>query len=64
MAKVLTGTDDVNHLRGADGMTLCGIARAGQGAVDGELNCPKCAKVALLAVELVTKAEKREWRKL
>ncbi len=64
MAKVLTGTDDINHLRGADGMTLCGIARAGQGAVDGTLTCPECAAIALNAVELVTKAEKREWRKL
>jgi len=64
LAKVLTSDNDINHLRGADGMTLCGIPRAGQGAVDGVMSCPECAKIALNAVELVTKAEKREWRKL
>ena len=68
MAKVLTDIEDVTHLRGVDGTTLCGEAVDGKlvgGAVtDDILTCPKCAKIALHAVELVTKAEKREWRKL
>ena len=68
MAKVLTDIEDVTHLRGVDGTTLCGESVDGKilgGAVtDGTLTCPKCAAIALKAVELVTKAEKREWRKL
>ena len=64
MAKLLTGVDGVEHLRGAVG-TLCGAMTAENiTAHDGTLTCPVCAKIALDAVELVTKAEKREWRKL
>ena len=62
MAKVLTDLAGVTHLRGADG-TLCGDNEP-MALTDGTLTCPECAKIALLAVELVTKAEKREWRKL
>ena len=62
MAKVLTDDEGVTHLRGHN-LALCG--QHVDGAVtDGTLTCPECAKIALNAVELVTKAEKREWRKL
>jgi hypothetical protein len=64
LAKLLTGMDKLEHLRGACG-TLCGAMTAENITVhDGVLTCPDCAKIALDAVELVTKAEKREWRKL
>ena len=65
MAKVLTDNEGVTHLRAdANGTTLCGASGDDSLVTDGELTCPACAKAALLAVELVTKAEKREWRKL
>ena len=63
MAKVLTDEGGTTHLRGMDGTTLCGKA-IGSSVTDDTLTCPDCAEAALLAVELVTKAEKREWRKL
>jgi hypothetical protein len=64
MAKVLTGVDELEHLRGAVG-TLCGaMTKENIAAHDGELSCPACADIALGAVELVTKAEKRLWRQL
>ncbi len=65
MAKVLTDEAGVTHLRGDNSNgTLCGDSLSTGTVTDGELTCPQCAAVALLAVELVTKAEKREWRKL
>jgi len=65
MAKVLTDEGGTTHLRADEqGTTLCGDTVSSKGVSDGELTCPECAKAALLAVELVTKAEKREWRKL
>lgn len=63
MAKVITDTDGVTHLRGKKD-TLCGQHEGLLGVTDGVLTCPECAEIALQAVELVTKAEKREWRKL
>lgn len=62
MAKVTTDEAGITHLRGAEG-TLCG-KNSSSSVTDGVLTCPECAKIALDAVELVTKAEKREWRKL
>ena len=65
MAKVLTDTGGIKHLRGAAGSTLCRAnVEVCSDTQDGVLTCPDCAKIALHAVELVTKAEKREWRKL
>lgn len=65
MAKVLTGVDGSTHLRGEPIGTLCRTEIPENSTVgDGTLTCPECAKIALRAVELVTKAEKREWRKL
>ena len=65
MAKVLTESGlGTTHLRGVtDEATLCGVETDSR-VSDGELTCPECAAIALRAVELVTKAEKREWRKL
>ena len=63
MAKVLTDKEGITHLRGDDG-SLCGLITADSAGTDGTLTCPECARIALQAVELVTKAEKREWRKL
>jgi len=65
MAKVLTDDKGITHLRGGNGIhTLCGAPAINALVDDGALTCPECAKIALQAVELVTKAEKREWRKL
>lgn len=64
MAKVYTDGVGVTHLRGKDGDTLCGNTPPSQGVSDGVLTCRLCAQIALAAVELVTKVEKREWRKL
>ncbi len=64
MAKVLTDENNETHLRGAGDSTLCGQPLPSNGVTDGVLQCPKCAEIALLAVELVTKAEKRLWREL
>jgi hypothetical protein len=64
MAKVLTTKDGVTHLRGKPFETLCGDDVKTFVTTDGVLTCPDCAAIALGAVELVTKAEKREWRKL
>ena len=63
MAKLCNSSDDNTHLRRPDGNTLCGKENLG-GEHEGELTCPECAQTALCSMELVTKAEKREWRKL
>lgn len=62
MAKILTTPDGVTHLRGKTGTTLCG--EYSNAPTDGALTCPECAAIALQAIELSTKAERREWRKL
>lgn len=64
MAKVITTNDGNTHLRGVGADTLCGAIDDKSAVADGTLTCPACAAIALRAVELVTKAEKREWRKL
>jgi hypothetical protein len=65
LAKLVTGVDGVTHLRHSNGGCLCGSSqKLDSGETEGTLTCPECAKVALHAVELVTKAEKREWRQL
>lgn len=63
MAKVIK-LQDGNHLRGSNGATLCGIVETPIGFIDSELTCAKCANLALTAIELTTKVERREWRKL
>lgn len=64
MAKVITSSgDEHKHLQGIEHDTLCG--RGGERDVhEGGMTCPECAAVALRAMELVTRAEKREWRQL
>ena len=66
MAKVILGDEGLNHLRGANHQSLCGaqLADDAGGERDDDLTCPACAAIALRAVELVTKAEKRLWRSL
>ncbi len=64
MAKVLTSTDGLKHLQGKGEGTLCGAEVKSLGLSDDTLTCPTCAKIALKAMELVTKAEKRSWRLL
>lgn len=62
MAKVIE-VAGAFHLRHPEGTTLCGIDYEVK-ETEGDMTCPECAKIALHAMELVTRAEKREWRKL
>ena len=66
MAKVIISTvDGLAHLHTNKDRLLCDPERDCESPVtDGKLTCPECAAIALAAVELVTKAEKREWRQL
>lgn len=64
MAKVLTDPSGMTHLKGKDGGTLCGEAANNAEVADGVLTCPACAKLALAAIELTTKQERRGWREL
>ncbi len=64
MAKVITGIDGLEHLVTLEGTSLCGDVTEEPPINIGTLTCPKCAAIALYTMELVTKAEKREWRKL
>ena len=63
MTKVLKDCDDITHLRGADS-ALCGIEIEDSAVYNGELMCPACAKIAFQIIDLSTKAERREWRRL
>ena len=64
MAKVLTDVGGVTHLRNIAEGALCGGSVDNVTVKEGTLTCPVCAHIALHAVELVTKAEKRLWREL
>lgn len=63
MAKTLCDDDCVTHLRGKVG-TLCGAVVFGDEIRDDAMTCKACADIALNAIELTTKSERREWRKL
>ena len=64
MAKVKSG-GGLFHLRGTTEHTaLCGDELDSNATEDGELTCPNCARAALQAIELTTKAERRLWRQL
>ncbi len=64
MAQVMVSpNEEVTHLRG-DGVSLCGEQIKGVVIEQGELTCPKCARMALTAISLSTKTERKEWRKL
>lgn len=66
MAKLIKrADDDVTHLRGKAACEgLCGVTVSDNTVHDGVLTCPECAKIALQAVELSTKSERRLWRQL
>lgn len=67
MAQVIKDDEGVNHLRGnaSDVETLCGATSEKLSPVtEGTLTCPQCAQIALNAIQLSTKAERKEWRKL
>jgi hypothetical protein len=64
MAKVIN-KDGEYHLRGAvDGETLCQVYVQDAQVEDNMLTCKSCADVALNAIELTTKKERKEWRSL
>ena len=63
MAKTLCDDDCVTHLRGKTG-TLCGAVVFSDEVRDDAMTCKACADVALNAIELTTKSERRAWRKL
>lgn len=64
MAQV-TDIEGVTHLNGDDLTTLCGDFSADASKrINSELSCPKCARMALNAISLSTKTERKLWRKL
>ena len=63
MAHTLCDDDCVTHLRGTTG-TLCGVVVFSDEVRDAVMTCKACATLVLNAIELTTKAERREWRKL
>jgi len=63
MAKIMIDDQGMTHLRGHGEQSLC-REMVGERVSDGVLTCPDCARTALKAIELSTKAERREWRKL
>jgi len=63
MAKVITDKEGMTHLRGHGDQSLC-REMTGTVVTEGVLTCPDCARTAMRAIELSTKAERREWRKL
>lgn len=65
MARVLTDEVGTTHLRGATDF-LCDSQEspANDSVTEGDLTCSVCAEIALTAIELTTKAERRDWRKI
>ena len=65
MARIISNTmNNDTHLRGGEGLTLCHVDLGEQTARDGDLTCSKCAEIALTAIELSTKKERKLWREL
>ena len=65
MAQVTEVGNGEFHLNGEDDTTLCGeFSAMVDNRIQGELTCPKCARMALTAISLSTKTERKEWRKL
>ena len=66
MAKVINSTaDGLVHLHNHENRVLCDPDRECTApVVDGVLTCPECAKIALAAIELSTKRERKLWREL
>ena len=64
MARI-TEIEGITHLNGDNLTTLCGEFSADKDKrIDGVLTCRECANKALTAIELSTKVERKEWRKL
>ena len=65
MAKVIA-SNGVNHLQGnALNQTLCGaIINPSTPLEDGEMTCPTCGEVILVAIAGTTKRERKVWRTL
>jgi hypothetical protein len=64
MAQV-TEVEGLTHLSGEELTTLCGDYSADiDKRIEGELTCFKCAKMALNAIHLSTKTERKLWRTL
>lgn len=67
MAQVMIDPDDEyeTHLRSKFGhKSLCGAETEDWKHSEGTLSCAECADIALHAIELTTKAERRAWREL
>lgn len=64
MAKILQDDDMIGHLRGPKTGTLCGAVVFSDATQDGDMTCQDCANIIFEAIELTTKAERREWRRL
>ena len=55
----------INHLNGEDDTTLCGeFSAMADKRINDVLTCPKCADMALRAISLSTKAERKLWKEL
>ncbi len=63
MAIVITDDKGMTHLRGHGDQSLC-LEFISTEITKGVLTCPDCARTALKAIELSTKAERRLWRTL
>ena len=64
MAKIITDPEGVSHLRGKGIESLCGEPCNTDKVTDGVMTCCTCGQIALNAIHLTTKAERKEWRKL
>lgn len=64
MAKILQDDDMIGHLRGPKTGTLCGVVVFSDDVQEGAMTCKACGDAALKAIELSTKRERREWRRL
>lgn len=67
MAKIIRDETSKTHLRnhGNPALALCGATIGiNYSIADSDLECKECADTVLHAIELTTKAERREWRKL
>ena len=61
----ITEIEGVNHLNGDKLTTLCGTFSAdADKRISADLTCSKCAQIALTAIELSTKKERKLWREL
>lgn len=68
MARIVTDQNGETHLRNSQFFserTLCqDLIQEGSVVTEGDLTCSECAQIALEAIELTTKKERRSWRDL